>query len=410
MQKDMPDELKISPRAVIDGEQEGYFICPICMKLLFEPIECKNCENAFCTPCINSWLKRSKDECPFRCKIQLRPLHRILKSQLDKTVVNCPFMDDGCDFKDYYRDIYRHAPTCQHSGNEFSAFSLTADTPVKKVCVFERDSKNVLVYDCATKAASKLTLRIAAQYPHNFQSIQLPTGRAFLVGGGDFAADPSPASMYKTFELNEAKLDLTALANLKYPRHGHSLAQISSNFIYCIGSRKDDGASARAVEMYNVEKNTWSEMPALTEGRHYHSSTSFNDQAIYVFCGISADTKKYINTIEVFTHGVSRSWETIKLDKAAFPPRQGSGVAQFDSKSILVLGGFAGKFLKYSQTFDVRTQKLENKIDLPADIFPFQTPTINDQKNGSLYSVDWQTYKIFGLQGGRWQELKALKR
>ena len=80
MQKELPDELKISPRAVIDGEQEGYFICPVCMKLLFDPIECKNCENAFCTPCINSWLKRSKDECPFRCKIQLRPLHRILKA------------------------------------------------------------------------------------------------------------------------------------------------------------------------------------------------------------------------------------------------------------------------------------------------------------------------------------------
>ena len=291
-------------------------------------------------------------------------------------------MDDGCDFRDYYRDIYRHAPTCKYSGNEFSAFGLTSETPIKKVCVFERDSKNVLIYDCETKAASKLTLRIGAQYPHNFQAIQLPSGRAFMVGGGDFAAEPSPASMYKTFELKEENLNLAALANLKYPRHGHSLAQISSSFIYCIGSRKDDGASARAVEVFNVEANSWSEMPSLTEGRHYHSSTSFNDQQIYVFCGISADTKKYINTIEVFTHGVSRSWETIKLDKAAFPPRQGSGVAQFNENSILVLGGFAGKFLKYSQTFDVRTQRLENKIDLPADIFPFQTPTINDQKNG----------------------------
>jgi len=36
----------------------------------------------------------------------------------------------------------------------------------------------------------------------------------------------------------------------------------------------------------------------MNSGRHYHSSCSFQNKFIYVFCGISNDTKKYMNSIE----------------------------------------------------------------------------------------------------------------
>ena len=41
-------------------------------------------------------------------------------------------------------------------------------------------------------------------------------------------------------------------------------------------------------------------MPDLNIGRYYHSSCSFNDRFIYVFCGIANKYRKYINSIEVY--------------------------------------------------------------------------------------------------------------
>ena len=64
---------------------------------------------------------------------------------------------------------------------------------------------------------------------------------------------------------------------MKFPRAGHSLAQLMSRFIYCIGSRVEEEEAARAVEIYNVQMDLWYDAPSLNEGRFYHSSTSFND-------------------------------------------------------------------------------------------------------------------------------------
>ena len=169
-----------------------------------------------------------------------------------------------------------------------------------------------------------------------------------------------------------------------------------NKFIYCIGSRRDDQSAAKAVEVYNVELDLWFEVSSLNEGRHYHSSTSFNDKSIFVFCGISQETKKYINSIESFTHGVSKQWELINLNKVDFPQRQGSGVCQYDASSILVLGGFAGKFIKYGVNFKPVGHGFGDlRIDLQTDVFPFQMPTLWDSANKVVYTVDWQTYKLY---------------
>ncbi len=52
------------------------------------------------------------------------------------------------------------------------------------------------------------------------------------------------------------------------------------------------------AECYNVDIDIWFDFPQLNEGRHYHASCSFMDRFVYVFCGISNATKKYINSIE----------------------------------------------------------------------------------------------------------------
>lgn len=87
---------------------------------------------------------------------------------------------------------------------------------------------------------------------------------------------------------------------MKYPRHGHSACALNEKFLMVTGSRKENEGAHQKCEQYNVDLDIWFEVPVLNEGRHYHASCSFKERWVYVFCGISNASKKYINSIERF--------------------------------------------------------------------------------------------------------------
>lgn len=123
---------------------------------------------------------------------------------------------------------------------------------------------------------------------------------------------------------------------MQYARHGHSCCTLGENLIFVSGSRKDIDGASKQTEMYNTETNTWVTLAPLNTARHYHSSCSFQRAAVYVFCGISNETKKYLNTIErlrvnpddiSFTQ--TQRWETLAIQGAQLlQPRQGCGVCE----------------------------------------------------------------------------------
>jgi len=67
--------------------------CIICQEVLLDPKECSDCQQPFCTKCIEESLRR-RTQCP-HCQ---RPTHmarfsnlnRLVKAELDKVVVRCP--------------------------------------------------------------------------------------------------------------------------------------------------------------------------------------------------------------------------------------------------------------------------------------------------------------------------------
>lgn len=85
---------------------------------------------------------------------------------------------------------------------------------------------------------------------------------------------------------------------MKYPRHGHVACQIQNKFIIVTGSRKTFDEADHRVELYDVGKDKWTDLPNLIFGRHYHSSCSFNDNYVYVFGGLNVATSKYLASIE----------------------------------------------------------------------------------------------------------------
>jgi len=82
------------------------------------------------------------------------------------------------------------------------------------------------------------------------------------------------------------------------------------------------------------------------------------DRFVYVFCGISNSTKKYVNTIERLDNQTKKSWELITFAPELFPARQGLGVAQMNKDEILIFGGFNGKYMKEAHIFNCSQKKI----------------------------------------------------
>ena len=90
------------------------------------------------------------------------------------------------------------------------------------------------------------------------------------------------------------------------------------------GSRIEENDANKSVEQYNIDMDIWFDLPSLNYGRHYHSSCTLGNQFIYVFAGISSETKKYFNSIERFDSmgkGAKRDWAVITIAVDKFPVR-----------------------------------------------------------------------------------------
>lgn len=124
---------------------------------------------------------------------------------------------------------------------------------------------------------------------------------------------------------------------MKAPRHGHAACPFIGRYVVVTGSRKDIDNAARKSEIYDTVNNTWTDLPMMVQGRHYHASCEFNNEWIYVFAGISAVSKRYISYIERLNvsqclNNLNAQWAVIDVrnEFGAVHPiaaRQGLGAA-----------------------------------------------------------------------------------
>ena len=82
--------------------------CPICSKLIINPLMCMNCQNVYCKKCIDDWSKKN-NKCPNRCK---NPKY---KKSIEKcnTLSKLKFKCEKCGKEIKYDDVKKHADTCE---------------------------------------------------------------------------------------------------------------------------------------------------------------------------------------------------------------------------------------------------------------------------------------------------------
>ena len=109
----------------IDGQVDDDFIlCPICTNILWKPIACKTCENAFCLKCIRLWLNEQPNMCPYNCRFQERKAPPILMKLLAKLKLSCRHQSNGCTLSIPYEALEKHElQECQFRLTRCSACS-----------------------------------------------------------------------------------------------------------------------------------------------------------------------------------------------------------------------------------------------------------------------------------------------
>jgi N-acetylneuraminic acid mutarotase len=160
----------------------------------------------------------------------------------------------------------------------------------------------------------------------------------------------------------------------------------------------------------NIKENKWTELPDLNTGRYYHSSCSFNESKVFVFCGIEHMTKKYLDTIEFLNLSEKElGWQKFEVnygEKVTWPlisGRQGLGTCQYDNDSVMLIGGYTqGVFSDESFIIDVETRTFRSKATLPIEAFPFAMPTVSDISNKIVYTVDWSKFKVMKFHEDKW--------
>ena len=83
---------------------EEEIICPICKNIKIDPVMCSNCQNSYCSRCIEEWKKKSQF-CPFKCFSPNYITPRIIKILLSKLTFKCK---NSCEAIIPYDNLINH--------------------------------------------------------------------------------------------------------------------------------------------------------------------------------------------------------------------------------------------------------------------------------------------------------------
>ena len=140
---------------------------------------------------------------------------------------------------------------------------------------------------------------------------------------------------------------------MKVARSGHQLAHLNRRFEYCtkdfiyaVGSKYPDETSKRC-EVYDINKNKWTEIGELTQSRHFHSITVLESRYLYVIGGRDSLTENPIETIERldgFMDLEKQKWEQLQIvnKDSLWSARDTMGSFALNDSEILIFGGDQG--------------------------------------------------------------------
>lgn len=85
--------------------------CPICLKLVWDIVDCKQCGNVFCRCCILELIKKINDSCPIFKQSPFKTTgSKTIKKILSNIRIKCP--NSSCQENPFYSDYMAHQEKC----------------------------------------------------------------------------------------------------------------------------------------------------------------------------------------------------------------------------------------------------------------------------------------------------------
>ena len=116
----------------------------------------------------------------------------------------------------------------------------------------------------------------------------------------------------------------------------HSVCAQSQRYIIASGTRLSN--EINTVERYDIQNDSWEELPSLNIGRYRHGSCALLS-SVYVFCGMDWNANK-VSSIEILNTdnlNTQEGWRLLEmpiLGERIYP-----GVQALNMNQIVILGG-----------------------------------------------------------------------
>ena len=268
------------------------FHCPICLKVLKEPVMCQRNQHCFCRPCITRHLKNSPT-CP-SCKERLtsRTLSqapRILTDYLSELNIRCNYFSRGCREVVQLKHLENHVKNCGFAPVKCS--NKRCLTKINKrdrtyheteVCEFRK----VKCHDCTELRweTGRLKRKLTAardqldEMKEDLQDMKDQLGQLVTLPNKIHSILNVQQEMMKEVRgmITELKDEIKGV---KEAVQRPPTVTIADHVVIAGGRNWSDG-SLNSVEMFSLSKKTWSLLQPMKEPREGASSDIYNGQII----------------------------------------------------------------------------------------------------------------------------------
>ena len=156
---------------------------------------------------------------------------------------------------------------------------------------------------------------------------------------------------------------------------------LNEQYLFVTGSYVRDENVCATCERYDIKMNRFANFPPMNVGRCHHSSCSFDQRYIFVFCGLvivkteQEEVSEQDRGMTIITEKLRwepsasierfdstkkfEGWSTISIPVSPLTPRRTPGVVQTSPTEILIFGGFArNKDLRATYRFNTYTETI----------------------------------------------------
>ena len=198
--------------------------------------------------------------------------------------------------------------------------------------------------------------------------------------------------------------------DMLFERRAHTLTSVMSEHcrsqIYAIGSSLPN-ESMNKCEVYDIQSDTWSQIPSLNTKRNFHTTLAFQNEALYVVAGFNGGQRT--NLIEKLDLRRRSNWETLNLkikENTNWICLEGCGLFSLSKQHILIFGGFTTSDQKtnHCYLFNASTNEIEqlNCRTRTQSNFYQRQPKLG--ADGKIYCVETNSLDlhIFDMDNFEW--------